>query len=554
MNPCHRQSSICFFRRFSPVLILSALLMLSGSPAAYGQVDRATLEGTVTDSSGSVIVGASVKTVAVDTGLTEEQRTNAKGYYHIPGLAVGGYTVTVTNTGFQTKMVDGVILRVGQTRTLDVALEVGTISEQVEVHASTGPADRSSAEAATVIDTIQISELPNNGRDWASFTLLAPFAQDDGGGDQRTIRFAGRARDDNNFSFDGVDAGGIQEQAQKSQTRLQISQDAIQEYRVNSALYDAEYGTQSGGQIDVVTKSGTNDFHGTVFGYFRNSVFDARNFNDFDLNGNPTVPPFRMGQYGMTFGGPIKKDKTFFFLSYEGLRQLQSTTQVLTVPSGFPTSTGGSSFQQQVLSKSPQMCEIMQGYPWRASVGTVNGCSPRFVYPDAAFQWLGQDPSAQNYDVNADNLTAATPTIVHEDTWLVRIDHKINEKTLLYGRAQRDISLVDAPNGASLPGDKLQTINHPANYLLALEHTFTTNLFNGAKFYVNRSPFHNPQASALPFAVSTSNFVGLNDNTATTSSGPMDVTPSRPAWRSGECGSIKDKPPITSSALPAKLI
>ena len=154
--------------------------------------------------------------------------------------------------------------------------------------------------------------MPNNGRDWASFTLLAPFAQDDGGGDQRTIRFAGRARDDNNFQIDGVDAGGIQEQAQKSQTRLQISQDAIEEYRVSSALYDAEYGTQAGGQIDVETKHGTNDWHGSVFGYLRNSVFDARNFNDFNVLGLPAIPPFRYGQYGMTLGGPIKKDKTYF--------------------------------------------------------------------------------------------------------------------------------------------------------------------------------------------------------------------------------------------------
>ena len=324
-----------------------------------------------------------------------------------------------------------------------------------------------------MIGTDQIANLPNNGRDWASFTLLAPFAQDDGGGDQRTIRFAGRARDDNNFQFDGVDAGGIQEQAQKSQTRLQISQDAIEEYRVNSALYDAEYGTQAGGQVDVVTKSGTNNFHGTAFGYLRNSVFDARNFNDFDLNGNPAVPPFRMGQYGMTFGGPIVKDNTFFFISYEGLRQTQSITQQFTVPSGVVAQNQTLTFQQQVLNTSPQMCTIMQAFPWRASAGTINGCAPRFVYPDAAFQWLGQDPTAQNFDPNADLVTAATPTTVHEDSWLVRIDHKFSENTLLYGRAQRDISLVDAPNGSSLPPDKLQTINHPANYLLALQHTFT---------------------------------------------------------------------------------
>src|ERR1700758_2597595 len=480
----------------------------------FAQIDRAVLEGTVTDSSGAVIRSAKVQLMAVDTGIGQEQTTNSSGYYYLPGLAIGRYKVTVSSPAFTTKVVDDVVLQVGQTRTLNIQMEVGGKAEMVEVEALDEPENRSSAEASSVIRTDQIASLPNNGRDWASFTLLAPFAQDDGGGDQRTIRFAGRARDDNNFQIDGVDAGGIQEQAQKSQTRLQISQDAIEEYRVNSALYDAEYGTQAGGQIDVVTKSGTNDWHGTVFGYFRNSVFDARNYNDYNLAGNPAIPPFRLGQYGFTLGGPIKKNNTFLFVSYEGLRQLQSTTQVFTVPSGFPTTTGGTSFQQQVLNMSPQMCEIMRGYPWRASVGTINGCPARFTYPDGAFQWLGQDASAQNYDPNADNLTAATPTTVHEDTWLGRIDHKIDENTLLYGRAQRDISLVDAPNGSSLPGDKLQTINHPANYLLALEHTFKPNLFHEAKVYINRSPFHNPQSTALPFAVSTSSFVGLNDNTA----------------------------------------
>src|SRR5258707_2127708 len=226
MNLKQRSSADSIFIRLIPALVLATLLLVAESPAAYAQVDRAVLEGTVTDPTGGVISGATVKAVAVDTGLSEQQHANSRGYYRISGLAVGGYTVTVTNSGFKTKVVQDVVLLVGQTRTLDVQLAVGAITEQIEVKASTGPSDRSSAEAATVIDTEQIANLPNNGRDWASFTLLAPFAQDDGGGDQRTIRFAGRARDDNNFSFDGVDAGGIQEQAQKSQTRLQISQDA----------------------------------------------------------------------------------------------------------------------------------------------------------------------------------------------------------------------------------------------------------------------------------------------------------------------------------------
>src|SRR5579863_9939983 len=344
--------------------VLFSVLAAVASVTAVAQIDRAELEGTVTDPSGASIVGASVKVVASDTGITQEQQTNSKGYYRLPGLAVGRYTVTVTGVGFKTHVIEDLILQVGQTRTLDVRLAVGTITEKVEVTATAAPVERTSGEASTVITTDQIANLPNNGRDWASFTLLAPFAQDDGGGDQRTIRFAGRARDDNNFQFDGVDAGGIQEQAQKSQTRLQISQDAIEEYKVDSALYDAEYGTQAGGQVDVVTKSGTNDFHGSLFGYLRNSVFDARNFNDFNIQGQPAVPPFRMGQYGLTVGGPIQKEKTFFFISYEGLRQLQSTTQQFTVPSGaccgvLPRGPKGTSvtlptsFQQYVLSKSP---------------------------------------------------------------------------------------------------------------------------------------------------------------------------------------------------------
>jgi hypothetical protein len=409
-------------------------------------------------------------------------------------LAVGRYTVIVANEGFKAKLVEDVVLQVGQTRTLDVGLEVGGVTEKVEVKASAAPSDRSSAEASTVIDTTQIANLPNNGRDWASFTLLAPFAQDDGGGDQRTIRFAGRARDDNNFQIDGVDAGGIQEQAQKSQTRLQISQDAIEEYRVSSALYDAEYGTQAGGQIDVETKHGTNDLHGSLFGYLRNSIFDSRNFNDFDVNGNPAIPPFRFGQYGLSLGGPIVKQKLFFFLNYEGLRQYAATTNQVAVPSPFE--------QGITLAQSPQMCSILQAFAWRASTGSIGRCSPLHVYPDGAFS---------NTSQISDQLTAPAPTTVHEDTWLARIDYNINDKTTLYGRAGRDISLVSGTNGGALPYDLVKTINHPANYFLALQRTISPTLLNEAKIFVNRAPFINPQAGPLNYSVKTADWVTIND-------------------------------------------
>ncbi len=490
-----------FLKTFALVFLFALAHVLFGT-IALAQTDRASLEGTVTDPSGAVISGASVRILATQTSLSQQRTTNPNGEYRFPGIANGEYTVSVSNSGFKTKVIADVFLEVGQTRTLDVVLQIGDASEEVEVVAGLGPAERSSAEAAIVIHINQITNLPVNGRDWSGLTLLAPFAQDDGGGNQRTIRFAGRAIDDNNFNFDGVDAGGIQEQAQKSQVRLQISEDAVAEYRVNSALYDAEYGTQAGGQINVVTKSGTNDLHGTVFGYLRNSVFDARNFTDFDLNGNPAIPPFRLGQYGLTVGGPIHKNKTFFFLSYEGLRQLQSTSQVATVPSA--------ALQADILvngrngnGPSPQMCSILQAFPWRASTGSLGGCAPTLVFPDGAFTAL---------DPDTDQFTHATPTVIHEDTALIRIDHKFTDKTTLYGRAQRDILHSDQPISPLF--DQQHIVNHPANYFLALQHVFAPNLFNEVKVFVNRSPYHNPQASVLPYAVNTDNFTGINDNTA----------------------------------------
>lgn len=503
--------------RIPTLAVLVAVLVFAGACSSSAQTDRATLEGTVTDSSGAVVPGATVKITRTATGESQQRNSNRHGYYLFPGLAVGAYSVTVSRPGFDTNAVDDVVLQVGETHTLDIPLRVGQVSEKVVVNAEAGPAERTSAAQASVISEDQISNLPSNGRDWASFTLLAPFAQDDGGGDQRTIRFAGRARDDNNFSIDGVDAGGIQEQAQKSQVRLQISPDAVAEYRVNSALYDAEYGTQAGGQINVVTKSGTNDYHGTVYGYFRNSIFDARNFNDLQADGvTPAhVLPFRMGQYGLTFGGPVQKDKTFFFLSYEGLRQLQAATS-------FPIQVPSASLVQDILvngrngqGPSPQMCAILQGFPWRASTGTVGGCAPKIMFPDTSFSPC---PSclADSTDLPTDieNFSHQVGTTIHEDSWLVRLDHKFSDKTSMYVRAQRDINFVVSQIGVTDGFDSNNSFNHPANYIAALQHVFSPDLFNETKFYINRSPYHNPVGSPLTFAVNTDEFIGIPNQSA----------------------------------------
>ena len=494
--------------RFLGVLVVS--LAFTGITRA--QVDRATLEGTVTDKSGASIAGATVKISAVASGITQEKITNGNGYYRFPGIAIGEYTVLVSYAGFKTKAVEEVVLQVGQTRTLDVNLEVGAVTERMEIKVALTPSERSSAESSAVIGTDQIENLPLNGRNWANLTRLAPWAQDDGGGDQRTIRFAGRARDDNNFSYDGVDATGIQEQAQKAEVRLQISPDAIAEYRVSAALYDAEYGKQSGGQVDVVTKSGTNEYHGSLFGYFRNSQFDARNFNDFDMNGNPALPPFRMGQYGMTLGGPIIKNKAFLFLNYEGLRQLGGVSLNAAVPDF--------TVQQAALSGSQgaNLCPIFQAFPSRKSsvpALTALGCAPKFVFPDGAFTDSCSSPSdcQANIGTSFDSFVHQGKSIIHEDTWLARFDYKFSDNTTLYARAQRDVAFARSPTGNLF--DQADTNNHPANYLIALQHLFGLNLLNEFKFGVNRAPFHNPTIPGyINVNLSTPNFESLSNNQA----------------------------------------
>jgi len=497
-------------KKIRPRILFLLLFQAFIASTIVAQIDRASLEGSVTDPSGAVISGATVRIVAVDTGVTHEHITSGQGYYRFPGIAKGEYTVSVSNPGFKTKVIEEVNVKVGETRTLDMKLEVGELSEKVEVKVEENPAERSSAESSEVIGEVQIDNLPMNGRNWATLTRMAPWAQDDGGGDQRTIRFAGRARDDNNFAYDGVDATGIQEQAQKAEVRLQVSPDAIAEYRVSSAMYDAEYGKQAGGQIDVVTKSGTNDFHGSAYGYFRNSAFDARNFNDFDVNGNPYLPPFRMGQYGGTFGGPIKKNRMFFFLNYEGLSQYGGVSLLAAVPDY--------TVQQAALSgpQGANLCPILQAFPWRKSSVPLlaqYGCAPKFVYPDTAFtDSCVSPPDCQaNIGTSFDNFTHQGQSVINENAWLARFDYNITPKILFYARAQRDIAYAVSATGNLF--DRQGTNNHPGNYILALQTQTGTSFLNEFKFGINRAPFHNPfYPGLINIGLSTPNYESLNNN------------------------------------------
>lgn len=461
-----------------PQISLAISVFLFCGQALRSQVDQASITGTVTDSSGAVVQGVKIEAVSSANGKQREIATNSAGAYTIPNLPLGTYRVTISKGGFNDLRFDSVLLKVGSVVTLNARLEIATVQVETKVEATEPSLNQSSAAVSGVIDSNQIENLPTNGRNWANLLILAPLAVDDGGGDQRSIRFSGHARDDNNYMMDGIDATGIQEQAQKSTTRLQVSEDAVQEYRVSTALYDAQYGGGDGGQIDLVTKSGTNQVHGSGFEYLRNSVFDSRSFLDLDLDpaapAKTGAPPFRLNQFGGTVGGPIKKDKTFFFFSYEGFRQFRGETLHAFVPSA--------AFKQEVLQTSPALTPIMNAYP------------------------TGQLP----VDAATAEYTHLGNVNLQEDSGLARIDHRFNDKTFLYFRMSIDGAFATAPNGNLL--DQQQTQNRPQNYVLSLQHVFSPTFFNEFKFGVNRSPFHNPQVSVFPIAVSLANFEGLHNN------------------------------------------
>ena len=206
------------------------------------------------------------------------------------------------------------------------------------------------------------------GRNWANLTTLVPAAIDTGGSNQRSVRFAGRGRDDNNFTYDGIDATNVINQAQQSYVRLAIPLGTIQEFRVDPLLATAEEGATGGGQLAVTSTSGTNAFHGSVFEFFRNDFFDARQPID---NLNPVQPPFRLNQFGGTFGGPITKDKTFFFVSYEGYRQRlgQDRTRghgARHLHLGFRLSSQTSPLYQRLLrQRSAHPVEVLRPHPPR---------------------------------------------------------------------------------------------------------------------------------------------------------------------------------------------
>ena len=461
-----------FFSWSNRVVVLFCL----SSIAVLSAQDRAAISGAVTDASGSLVAAAEVELKSNATGVRHVTVTTERGLYEVNALPVGTYTITITKPGFKPTTVEQVDVRYGETRTIDARLEVGGTSEIVEVTATAEVLNRTNAEVGGVIESPQIKEIPVSGRNWASLMILAPGAINYGDGAQRSIRFAGHSLDDNNFTFDGIDTTGVQEQTQKSDTRLNIALDAIDEFRVSTSNYSAESGAAGGAQINVVSKSGGNQYHGSLFYAVRNDALDARS----PFNG-PTLPPFTLHQSGAAFGGPIKKNKAFFYANFEDLHQSLGQTFINFVPNA--------AFRTQVLQTSPVLKPILDAYP----VGQIH------------------------IDSVTDQVTNVATNTTREDAGMFRFDYHINDTNSMFFRYNIDNAYIDNPTDA-LGGHNV--IPHvPTNVVLQYQRMISPTTINEVKFGVNRANYHNFGYGTSPVAANIGTFDSVSDTSLDTEVG-----------------------------------
>ena len=440
--------SLCF-----GVCLVQAVLC--PAVVCFAQVDRGALSGAVTDTSGRLLPQTHITAVQNDTQLRRETVSSSDGSYAIPELPVGVYTVTFEHPGFKTLEFLDVQEVIGRTRTLNAALQVAGGEERVEVSAASALMDRSTSAVTGLIEREQADELPLNGRNWASLTAFVPGAIDTGGSNQRTVRFAGRGLDDSDFTYDGVDATNIVNQTQRQWVRLAIPLDAISEFRVDSLLATAEEGGTGGAQLDVTSPSGTNAFHGRLFEYLRNNIFDAP-LPEWASNGE-SQQPLRLNQFGGSLGGPIVRDKTFFFVASEAYRQNWGYPVSADVPSP--------AFRATVPSTSP-VYAIMNGFP---------GAGPKSFLTGGLYS-----------DPNIDLLTCDCTQIVNEGSAMLRLDQHFTAKTTAFMRFNDDRSVDTQPLSATAT-DLQQKVSAPVNGALELLHVFSPRLVNEVEAGFNRS-------------------------------------------------------------------
>ncbi len=401
---------LCFWR----IQVAILLFLFAGSNLTRAQTETASVFGTVSDQTGAVVPGAAVRLADEDRGSALETATGSAGFFNFADIRPGHYRIEVEKSGFKLARLTGISVNVQDNVERNFQLQVGAVTDSVPVEGDTAKLNTSDGTVSTLINRQLIENIPLNGRTFQTLIMLTPgvVITQTASDDQGQFSVNGQRADTNYFTVDGVSAnfgvtgypalvqsagGALPALSVSGGTNSIVSVDAMQEFRVQTSSFAPEYGRTPGGQVSIVTRSGTNAFHGTAFEYFRNSALDA---NDWFANYNGLKKPAeRQNDFGGVFGGPILKDKTFFFFSYEGLRLRLPSTQETVVPD--------TPSRQQAQLNNLAIVPYLNAYPI-ANGAELGGGFAQF------------------------NATSTNPSSL--DAYSIRMDQAINPKITLFGR------------------------------------------------------------------------------------------------------------------------
>jgi len=469
------------------------------------QVAGGTISGTVTDSGGRVISEVHIVIENVDTGVRREATTNEVGFYSAPNLLPGTYVVTFSSSGFKTESRRGIVLTVGASVALDQLLAVGSITEKVTVQSEVPAVQLATSDISAVVNAATVRELPLNGRSWTDLAQLQPgvaaiHTQPDfsagtdrgnrGFGQQLTI--SGARPQQNNYRLDGISLNDYANGAPGSVLGGNLGVDAIQEFSVLTTNYSAEYGKTSGGVVNAITRSGTNQFHGSVYEFLRNSALDSKNYFD-----TGKIPPFKRNQFGGAIGGPMVKDRTFFFADYEGIRQSLGISTLTFVPS--------------VAARNGNICSAPDG---------SGSCAPHTITVDPSsaqyltFYHLPDPNSAVLGNGDIGTYTFAGQQKVDENFFTGRVDHRFSEKDSMAGTYMFDRTPYSSPDG--LNNVEFDTLTSRQFLSLEETHIFTSEFANSVRIGGNHEAVDNnksikainPDSSRTDLGVGGTAFAG----------------------------------------------
>ena len=503
-------------------VILGGLLSVGCGFQALAQT-QAGVAGTIADDSGGSVAGVTVVITNVETTLKRETVSDDSGFYQFPILQPGSYTVTAKKPGFRQVTREGLRLEVNQRATVDFTLQVGAVTETVEVKGVAPLLESATSSVGQVIESKAVSDLPLNGRNFVQLAILSNGAIGAGYGPQGTIGSGTRADDtrggaelmvngnremSNNYLLDGVDNNF----RRNALIIVRPTVESIQEFKMQTNLFGAEQGRNSGATVNVVTKSGTNTFHGSAFEFLRNDKIDARNY--FNAKSTSAKPPFRQNQFGGSLGGPLIRNKLFFFGDYEGLRKAQGTnTTVNTVPTA--------ALRQGDFRESRA---IFDPGTLLAAPGTPSGFT-RQPFPNNAVPASRMDPVAarliQAYPLpvlpGLANNQFTNPELVNNyDYGNIRVDANLSSTNTIFARYSPQKASVQTPTAfgyRNVPGVQVPLNLHNGvgsitpgnakfnnlNSVAGLTHVFTPTFLADVRMGFSRFDMGNlyPQAEAL---------------------------------------------------------